>query len=59
VADLIHDICDLPYTRKKESTIIKTFTGDFYHVYGEVVLNAFSRYETGKTKPTLALVKLL
>jgi HTH-type transcriptional regulator/antitoxin MqsA len=28
-------------------------------IFGGAVLNAFSRYENGKTKPPLALVKLL
>ena len=109
-AELVHDIRDIPYTYKGETTIIPTVTGDFCPACGEVVLtmaestrvsalmlefnkqinasivnpefianvrkklqldqreaaeifgggiNAFSRYENGKTKPPLALVKLL
>lgn len=108
-AKLVHDIRDMPYTYKGESTIIPAVTGDFCPVCGETVLmaaessrvsaamlefnkqvnasivdpgfiasvrkklsldqrqaaeifgggvNAFSRYENGKTKPPLALVKL-
>jgi YgiT-type zinc finger domain-containing protein len=49
-AELIHDIRDMSYTYKGETTTIPTVTGD---------VNAFSRYENGKTKPPLALVKLL
>jgi HTH-type transcriptional regulator / antitoxin MqsA len=108
-AELVHDIRDIPYTYKGETTVIPAVTGDFCPVCGEVVLtmaestrvsalmlefnkqvnasivnpefianvrkklhldqreaaeifgggiNAFSRYENGKTKPPLALVKL-
>lgn len=108
-AELVHDIRDIPYTYKGESTIIPAVTGDFCPACGEAVLeagesvrtgalmlafnkqvnasivdpgfiasvrkklaldqreaaeifgggvNAFSRYENGKTKPPLALVKL-
>jgi HTH-type transcriptional regulator / antitoxin MqsA len=109
-AELVHDIRDMPYTYKGETTVIPTVTGDFCPACGEVVLtmaesnrvsalmlefnkqvnasivnpefianvrkklnldqreaaeifgggiNAFSRYENGKTKPPLALIKLL
>ena len=109
MAALVHDVRNVPYTYKGESTIIPQVTGDFCPVCGEGVLdadegtrtsdlmlefnkqvnasmvdpsfitsvrkkldfdqreaaeifgggvNAFSRYETGKTKPPLALVKL-
>jgi HTH-type transcriptional regulator / antitoxin MqsA len=109
-AELVHDIRDVPYTYKGETTVIPTVTGDFCPACGEAVLtmaesnrvsalmlefnkqvnasivnpefianvrkkldldqreaaeifgggiNAFSRYENGKTKPPLALVKLL
>ncbi len=109
-AELVHDIRDMPYTYKGETTVIPMVTGDFCPACGEVVLtmaesnrvsalmlefnkqvnasivnpefianvrkklnlnqreaaeifgggiNAFSRYENGKTKPPLALVKLL
>lgn len=109
-ADLVHDIRDLPYTYKGESTVIPAVAGDFCPACGEAVLemdesvrtsalmlafnkqvnaaivdpgfiasvrkklsldqreaaeifgggvNAFSRYESGKTRPPLALVKLL
>lgn len=109
-AELVHDIRDIPYTYKGESTIIPAVNGDFCPACDEVVLdmptssrvsaamlafnkqvnasivdpgfiasvrkklsldqreaaeifgggvNAFSRYESGKTKPSLALVKLL
>lgn len=108
-AELVHDIRDMPYIYKGESTIIPAVTGDFCPACGEVVLdrtestristamlefnkqvnasivdpgfiasvrkklaldqreaaeifgggvNAFSRYENGKTRPPLALVKL-
>ena len=108
-AELIHDIRDLPYTYKGESTVLTAVTGDFCPACAESILdateskrvmremrafskqvnaaivdpgfittvrkkldldqreaaeifgggiNAFSRYETGKTKPPLALVKL-
>ena len=108
-AELVHDIRDIPYAYKGETTVIPTVTGDFCPACGEVVLtmaesnrvsalmlefnkqvnasmvnpefianvrkklnldqreaaeifgggiNAFSRYENGKTKPPLALVKL-
>lgn len=109
-AELIHDIRDLPYTYKGETTVITAVKGDFCPACAESVLdttesdrvmremrafskqvnaaivdpgfittvrkklaldqreageifgggvNAFSRYENGKTKPSLALVKLL
>jgi HTH-type transcriptional regulator/antitoxin MqsA len=109
-AELVHDIRELPYTYKGESTQIPEVTGDFCPSCGEAVLdaaesarvsaamlafnkqvnaaivdpafiaqvrkklaldqreaaelfgggvNAFSRYENGKTRPPLALVKLL
>jgi HTH-type transcriptional regulator / antitoxin MqsA len=109
-AELIHDIRDLPYTYKGETTLIAAVTGDFCPACAESVLdaaesdrvmremrafskqinaaivdpafiasvrkklaldqreaaeifgggaNAFSRYENGKTRPPLALVKLL
>ncbi|MDP2751530.1 MAG: type II toxin-antitoxin system MqsA family antitoxin [Rhodocyclaceae bacterium] len=109
-AELIHDIRDMPYTYKGETTVIAAVTGDFCPACAESVLdagesnrvmremrsfskqvnaaivdpsfivnvrkklaldqreaaeifgggiNAFSRYENGKTKPPLALVKLL
>jgi HTH-type transcriptional regulator/antitoxin MqsA len=109
-AELVHDIRDMPYTYKGETTIIVAVTGDFCPACTESVLeetesdrvmremrafskqvnsaivdpgfianvrkklaldqreaaeifgggiNAFSRYENGKTKPSLALVKLL
>jgi len=109
-AELVHDIRDIPYTYKGETTVIPMVTGDFCPACDEVVLtmaesnrvsalmlefnkqvnasiinpefitnvrkkldldqreaaeifgggiNAFSRYENGKTKPPLALVKLL
>jgi HTH-type transcriptional regulator / antitoxin MqsA len=109
-AELIHDIRDLPYTYKGESTVISAVAGDFCPACAESILdaaesnrvmremsafskqvnaaivdpefiagvrkklaldqreaaelfgggvNAFSRYENGKTKPSLALVKLL
>lgn len=109
-AELIHDVRDLPYTYKGETTTIAAVTGEFCPACAESVLagaeservmremrafskqvnaaiidpgfiadvrkklaldqreaaelfgggvNAFSRYETGKTKPSLALVKLL
>ena len=108
--ELVHDIRDMPYTYKGESTTIPAVTGDYCPACGEAVLdttesvrtsaamlefnkqinassvdpafiasvrkklsldqreaaeifgggvNAFSRYENGKTKPPLALVKLL
>jgi HTH-type transcriptional regulator / antitoxin MqsA len=108
-AELVHDIRDIPYTYKGETTVIPAVAGDFCPACGEVVLtmaesmrvsrlmlefnkqvnasivnpefianvrkkldldqreaaeifgggiNAFSRYENGKTKPPLALVKL-
>lgn len=110
VADLIHDIRDLPYTYKGETTVIPAVTADFCPACDESItdldetervmremqafnkqvnaaivdpafivkvrkkldlgqreaaelfgggVNAFSRYENGKTKPPLALVKLL
>lgn len=109
-AELIHDVRDLPYAYKSETTIIPAVTGEFCPACAESVLaaaesdrvmremrafskqvnaaivdpafitkvrkklaldqreaaelfgggvNAFSRYENGKTKPPLALVKLL
>lgn len=109
-AELVHDIRDLPYTYKGESTAISSVTGEFCPNCGESVLdaeesarvsaamlsynkqvnasivdpdfiakvrkklaldqreaaeifgggaNAFSRYENGRTKPPVALVKLL
>lgn len=109
-AELIHDIRDLPYTYKGETTVIPAVTADFCPACGESItdmaetervmremqafnkqvnaaivdpafivhvrkkldldqrqaaelfgggVNAFSRYENGKTKPPLALVKLL
>ena len=109
-AKMVHDIRDMPYTYKGESTVIPSVAGDFCPACGEAVLdagesartsalmlafnkqvnasivdpefitnvrkklhldqreaaeifgggvNAFSRYENGKTKPPLALVKLL
>ncbi|MCK6372782.1 MAG: type II toxin-antitoxin system MqsA family antitoxin [Zoogloea sp.] len=109
-AKLVHDIRDMPYTYKGESTVIPAVTGEFCPACDEAVLdmaestrtsalmlafnrqvnaaivdpefiagvrkklaldqreaaeifgggvNAFSRYENGKTKPSLALVKLL
>lgn len=109
-AELVHDIRDLPYTYKGETTVIAAVTGDFCPACAESVLdaaesnrvmremrafskqvnaaivdpgfitdvrkkldldqreaaeifgggiNAFSRYENGKTQPPLALVKLL
>ena len=108
-AELIHDIRDLPYTYKGETTVIPAVTADFCPACGESItdmaetervmremqafnkqvnaaivdpafivhvrkkldldqrqaaelfgggVNAFSRYENGKTKPPLALVKL-
>lgn len=63
---------DLPYVYKGESHVIAAVSGQFCPQCGESVLepgkaaeifgggiNAFSRYENGKTKPPLALVKLL
>lgn len=109
-ADLVHDIRDMPYTYKGETTIIRDVEGDYCPACGEAVLdeaqgervsaamlefnrdvnaaivdpdfihsvrvklkldqrqaaeifgggtNAFSRYERGRTKPPVALVKLL
>ncbi len=109
-AELMHDIRDMPYTYKGESTILPAVAGDFCpdcseslletgesarisglmldfnkQVNGSIVdpafitsvrkklnldqrqaaeifgggINAFSRYENGKTKPPLSLVKLL
>jgi HTH-type transcriptional regulator/antitoxin MqsA len=109
-AELIHDIRDLPYTYKGETTSISAVTGNYCPACAESILdavetdrvmremsafskqvnaaivdpqfiadvrkrlnldqreaaeifgggvNAFSRYENGKTKPPLALVKLL
>ncbi len=108
-AELIHDIRDLPYTYKGETTVIPAVTANFCPACGESItdmaetervmremqafnkqvnaaivdpafivnvrkkldldqreaaeifgggINAFSRYENGKTKPPLALVKL-
>ena len=110
VAHLIHDIRDLLYTYKGETTVIPAVTADFCPACDESItdldetervmremqafnkqvnaaivdpafivkvrkkldlgqreaaelfgggVNAFSRYENGKTKPPLALVKLL
>lgn len=109
-AELIHDVRDIPYIYKGETTSIFGVTGDFCPACAESILdaaesvrvlremqtfakqvnaaivdpgfiarvrkklaldqreaaeifgggiNAFSRYETGRTKPPLALVKLL
>ncbi len=109
-AGLVHDVRDLPYTYKGETTTIQGVEGEFCSACGEGVfdikvsarissemlefnkqvnasivdpsfiarvrkklsldqqeaaalfgggVNGFSRYETGKTKPPLALVKLL
>lgn len=109
-AKLVHDVRDVPYTYKGETTTIPAVTGGYCPACGESVLdaeesarvsaamlafhrqvnasivdpgfitsvrkklaldqreaaeifgggvNAFSRYENGKTKPPLALVKLL
>ena len=109
-AKLVHDIRDVPYIYKGESTILPQVTGDFCLACDEPILdawesrrtmelmsvfskqvnasfvdpdfiasvrkkldldqreageifgggvNAFSRYENGKTKPPVALVKLL
>ena len=108
-AELVHDIRDLPYTYKGETTVIPAVTADFCPACDESItdmaetervmremqafnkqvnaaivdpafivnvrkkldlgqreaaeifgggINAFSRYENGKTKPPLALVKL-
>ena len=108
--ELVHDIRELPYTYKGETTTIPAVAGDYCPACGESVLdaaesarvsaamlafnrqvnasivdpafiisvrkklaldqreaaeifgggiNAFSRYENGKTRPPLALVKLL
>jgi len=108
--EMIHDIRDIPYTYKGETTIIPSVTGNFCPSCDEAIfdadesqrvseamleftkqvnasivdpryivsvrkklnldqkeaaeifgggVNAFSRYETGKTKPPLSLVKLL
>ena len=110
IAELVHDIRDMPYTYKDGTTIIPDVTGDFCPACDEAIfdqaesrrvsalmrefskqvnaaivdpgfitkvrkklaldqreaaeifgggVNAFSRYENGKTKPPLALVKLL
>jgi HTH-type transcriptional regulator/antitoxin MqsA len=109
-AELEHDVRDVPYDYKGESTILPAIEGDFCPACGEIILdrdnsikagalmrefnkqvnaatvdpqfilnvrrklaldqkeaaeifgggvNAFSRYENGKTRPPLALVKLL
>lgn len=109
-AELTHDVRDLPYAYKGETTVLARVEGDFCPACGESVLdasqsqsvmnrmlefnkhvnagavdpdfivrvrkklnldqkeagelfgggvNAFSRYENGKTRPPLALVKLL
>ncbi len=109
-AKLVHDIRDVSYTYKGESTILPRVTGDFCPACDESILdasesrrtmelmsafsrevnasfvdpdfiasvrkkldldqreageifgggvNAFSRYENGKTKPPVALIKLL
>ena len=108
-AELVHDIRDLPYTYKGETTVIPAVAADFCPACDESItdmletervmremqafnkqvnaaivdpafivnvrkkldlgqreaaeifgggINAFSRYENGKTKPPLALVKL-
>jgi HTH-type transcriptional regulator/antitoxin MqsA len=108
--DLVHDVRDMPYTYKGESTVIPNVAGDYCQACDEAILgvdesqrisaamlefnkkinastvapefivsvrkklaldqreaaeifgggvNAFSRYETGKTRPPIALVKLL
>ena len=108
-ADLAHDMRDLPFTYKGETSVIAQVTGDYCPACGEGVFdaevsrrvsaemkafgkqvnaaivdpafisavrkklhldqqeaaeifgggaNAFSRYENGKTKPPLALIKL-
>lgn len=108
-ADLIHDVRDIPYTYKGETTIIPAVEADFCPACSESItsseesrrimaamqafqkevnaqstdpkhisairaklnltqqeagalfgggVNAFSRYETGKTKPPLALLQL-
>lgn len=108
--ELIHDVRNMPYTYKGESTVISNVAGHFCNACDEVLLdaessqrinsamlefnkkvnattvapefivsvrkklsldqreaaeifgggvNAFSRYETGKTRPPIALVKLL
>ena len=44
--------------RQLSWTHIKTLIYEASEIFGGGV-NAFSRYETGKTKPSLALVKLL
>ncbi|MEI6069127.1 MAG: type II toxin-antitoxin system MqsA family antitoxin [Methylococcaceae bacterium] len=110
MAELLHDIRDISYTYKGETTTLPEVTGDFCPACDEAVfdqaesrrvsalmrefskqvnaaivdpgfiisvrkklaldqreaaelfgggVNAFSRYENGKTKPPLALVKLL
>jgi HTH-type transcriptional regulator/antitoxin MqsA len=109
-AELVHDVRDLSYTYKGETTVILAVTGDFCPACAESILgasesgrvmsemqafsrqvnavavdpefirdvrrkldldqreaaeifgggvNAFSRYENGRTRPPLALVKLL
>lgn len=109
-ADLVHDIRDIPYSYKGETTVVANVTGEFCPSCSESILdlvesdrvmkamrtfskrvnadlvdpgfiatvrkklslgqreaaeifgggvNAFSRYENGKTKPPLALIKLL
>ena len=108
-AELVHDIRDLPYVYKGETTVISAVEGDFCIACSESILataesarvmgemrafsrqvnaaivdpgfiatvrkklsldqreaaelfgggvNAFSRYENGKTKPPLALIQL-
>ncbi len=108
-AELVHDVRDVPYTYKGETTVIPVVAGDFCPACNEIVhdkedgrrvmdamrafnrevnaqitdpsyirevrtklhlnqqeagalfgggVNAFSRYETGKAKPSLALVQL-
>src|SRR5437588_12934468 len=37
-AELVHDIRDIPYAYKGETTVIPTVTGDFCPACGEVVL---------------------
>ena len=53
--------CDMSYTYKGESTVIPSVTGNFCPACGENVLDKIesARYENGKTRPPLALIKLL
>jgi HTH-type transcriptional regulator / antitoxin MqsA len=61
-AELVCETRDMPYTYKGEATVIAGVTGDWCPACGEGLFgggaNAFSRYETGKTIPPVALVKL-